>query len=62
MEEKIRIRSTGLVSALRNAMSDTVPLAPLDQIKAILAYVPAVFSSRYPSSSTHHVATAKISE
>lgn len=39
-EAQLRALGPGLVSALRNAMSDTVPLASADQVKAILSYVP----------------------
>jgi len=52
-EAQRRALAPGLVSALREAMSDTVPLASTSQIKAILAYIPRGFLFPLPAAVEH---------
>ncbi|RWA68020.1 hypothetical protein [Mesorhizobium sp.] len=52
-EAQLRALGPGLVSALRNAMSDTVPLASADQVRAILTYVPRGILFPLPAAVEH---------
>ena len=52
-EPQLGALGPGLVSALRSAMSDTVPLASADQIRAILTYVPRGILFPLPAAVEH---------
>ena len=58
----LRALGLGLINALRNAMSGNSPLAPADQMKSILSYVPSGLLLPLPAAVEHRQVLRSLAE